>query len=119
MEQGPTRVSRRESRPLRMSEISLRALKMAAEAPSETGRSSSRNTGGRTTFVHWMRRSSVVWNIGFPCYESISRGRDEVRRWWGTGVGVKYVNPGATCKIQRGVQAVSGFARGIEIGRAS
>lgn len=36
---------------------------MVAEAASETGRSSSRNTGGRTTFVHLMRMSSVLWNM--------------------------------------------------------
>jgi hypothetical protein len=47
-----------------MREISRRALKMVAVAVSVVGRSSSRKTGGRTTLVHLMRRSSVGWNIG-------------------------------------------------------
>ncbi len=37
----------------------LRALKTVAEAGSVVGSSSSRKTGGRTTFVQVMRRSSV------------------------------------------------------------
>src|SRR5271157_592447 len=63
MEQGPARTRRRGSRPLRMAEISLRVLKMVAEEDSVTGNSSSRKTGGRTTLVHWMRMSSVAWNM--------------------------------------------------------
>src|ERR1035438_5278765 len=38
---------------------------MVVEAASLTGCSSSRKTGGRTTLVHWMRMSSVVWNMAF------------------------------------------------------
>src|ERR1700679_1262650 len=65
MEQGPARTRRRESRRLRMAEISVRALKTVAVEASVAGRSSSRNTGGRTTFVHWMRRSSILGGMAF------------------------------------------------------
>src|ERR1700722_7467145 len=63
MEHGPHSTSRRESRPLRMAEISVRVLKMVAVEFSVMGRSSSRKTGGRTTLVHLMRRSSVLGAI--------------------------------------------------------
>jgi hypothetical protein len=35
-----------------------------ATAASLIGSSSSRNTGGRTTFVHWIRTSSMAWSMG-------------------------------------------------------
>src|SRR5271166_2933856 len=77
MEQGPTRTSKRGSRPLRMLEISVRELKMVAVDVSVMGRSSSRKTGGRTTLVHLMRRSSIFGGMGrFLALQSLSDGRN-------------------------------------------
>src|SRR5579862_9637230 len=72
MEHGPTSTSRRASRRARIRVMSRRELKMVAIAASDVGRSSSRKTGGRTTFVHLMRRSSVgcdmtIFLIGIFC----------------------------------------------------
>src|SRR5579863_5159547 len=63
MEHGPTSTISRASRLARMRVISRRLLKIVAIAASDVGRSSSRNTGGRTTLVHLMRRSSVGCDI--------------------------------------------------------
>src|ERR1039458_8472212 len=63
MEHGPHTTSRRRSLPPRISQISLRVWCTVAEAVSVVGISSSRKTGGSTTLVHFMRRSSMGWNM--------------------------------------------------------
>src|ERR1039458_3460690 len=63
MEHGPHTTSRRRSLPPRISQILLRVWCTVAEAVSVVGISSSRKTGGSTTLVHFMRRSSMGWNM--------------------------------------------------------
>ena len=60
-------------------------MKTVSEALSEMGSSSSRNTGGRTTFVHRMRRSSV------RCKECMRLGRKWRERPRGSAAGVLWI----------------------------
>src|SRR5664279_6408986 len=63
MEHGPATTMRLRSLPPRISQISCRVWWTVAEAVSVVGISSSRKTGGRTTLVHFMRRSSMGYNM--------------------------------------------------------
>src|ERR1035438_10768747 len=79
MEHGPATTSRRRSLPPRISQISWRVWWTVAEAVSVVGISSSKKTGGSTTLVHFMRRSSMGWNMVVYVGSVTQSGNDKRR----------------------------------------